>query len=96
MTPTLKALQILKDAGSDGLMPGEFARLMWPDTPNWGKVYNVGHGATYGAGMWKAAGGFLGRLQHRGLALWARPAGVGIYTISPEGRDVLSRDIPGK
>ena len=64
---TIKALTIIRDNQID--FPSQFARLMWPDSPCWHRVYNVGHGASRGVAMNRAAGAYLGRLRKRGLIL---------------------------
>lgn len=53
-----RALTIL--SSSMGMMPGEFAERMWPRSPFWKVVYNVGRGASMtdqnrNAGMWAPA-----------------------------------------
>jgi hypothetical protein len=62
---TLKALQIIKDAGA--VSPKQFSHLMWPDAEGHGVPGSCGYGVAFGIGMWKAAGSFLGRLRRLGL-----------------------------
>lgn len=61
----VRALEILST--KEVKMCRDFAELMWPDSDCWRKVYNVGHGATRGAGMWRAGGSMLGKLHQCGL-----------------------------
>lgn len=65
MNKTIQALTIIRN--NEISLPKEFARLMWPDSEGWQRVHNVGHGASRGAGMAYAAGGFLGKLRSQGL-----------------------------
>lgn len=65
MTGYGKALLLIRDKEIKGCR--QFAELMWADSDCWQKVHNVGHGATRGAGMWRAGGSLLGRLYHAGL-----------------------------
>lgn len=56
-----KALTILKEYGA--LMPGDFAKYMWPDSPAWNRHYNCGpYGSCTGSGIRKAGGSYLGKL----------------------------------
>ncbi|MBA7654002.1 hypothetical protein ES703_61869 [subsurface metagenome] len=64
MTGVGKALLIIKE--KEVKYSRDFAKLMWPDSPCWQKVYNVGSGATRGVGMWLAGGSFLGKLYQKG------------------------------
>jgi len=66
MKPTEQALDILRQY-PDGLTAKGFAYHMWPDSPYWRVSYKVGRGSTRGAAVWRAAGGFLGRLVRAGL-----------------------------
>jgi len=59
------ALRIIRD--NDIRSPREFAKLMWPNSSCWQKMYNIGNGATRGVGMWLAGGSFLGKLRIQGL-----------------------------
>ena len=81
---TIKALRILKK--HDGMHPREFARFMWPDSPQWG--VRLGSGGARGRGMFKAGGSFLGKLSKLGLVYpdFYRDAG---WRISALGRRVL-------
>jgi hypothetical protein len=65
MTATDKALKLIHD--KEIKYSRDFAKLMWPESPYWKVVYNVGNGATKGAGMWRSGGSFLGRLHSAGL-----------------------------
>lgn len=90
---TIRALRII-DALPAGtrLTPNTFATELWPpDDPrydaSWRRVSKVGtHGSTRGVGMWRAGGGFLGKLKRQGLiqqhyindfdrTFWLTPAG---------------------
>ena len=60
-----RALEILRQ--HPGISARGFAEQMWPNAEGWHHVCKVGRGATYGAGMWRAGGGYLGRLIKQGL-----------------------------
>ncbi len=60
-----EALVIIRD--NQIHRPKEFALLMWPNSEGWQRVHNVGHGASRGAAMAKAAGGYLGKLRTKEL-----------------------------
>jgi len=47
--------------------PGELAEVFWPDSPAHTRTSNVGHGATTGVGIKRAAGSFLHRMEKAGL-----------------------------
>lgn len=67
-----RALAILR-ASDRPMRPGEFAEKMWPDSEGWQRSHKVGpYGAAQGAAMALAAGGYLGKLQARGLIRWVR------------------------
>ena len=72
-------------------MPREFARLMWPNSPYWDKVYNVGNGATKGVGMWKAGGSLLSKLASAGLIRrpWCDERDDH-YSLTDKGREYLA------
>lgn len=93
MTGTVRALLLIRD--NQIRMPGQFARLMWPNSPYWDKVYNVGHGATKGVGMWKAGGSLLGKLAQGGLIRrpWYNDRDDS-YALTDKGREFLSREMP--
>ncbi len=59
------ALQIIRD--NNIRSPREFAEKMWPNSEGWQRVHKVGHGASRGAAMALAGGGFLGKLRAQGL-----------------------------
>lgn len=66
---TLRALEVLAGGEPGGLMPGEFARRLWPDADGWRRATKCGpYGSSRGGGMRLAGGGFLGKLAKRGLA----------------------------
>ena len=63
---TATALQIVKE--NPNIRPNRFSELMWKDSPSHRKMYNCGHnGATRGRGIWRSAGGYLGKLAAKGL-----------------------------
>lgn len=70
---TIRALRIIRD--NTIAMPKEFAKLMWPNSIKWTNVTKCGDGVHRGGGMYIAAGGYLGKLRHRGLIM------VGHYNI---------------
>ena len=82
---TARALSILRDAC---VTATEFAERMWPDSPGWKRVSNLGaHGASAGACMPYAAGGYLGRLRKRGLV--EHDPTHGLYMIARAGTTAL-------
>jgi hypothetical protein len=49
---------------------GQFAYLMWPDSPAWKSLGRCGpNGSAPGVGIKLAGGAYLGKLQKRGLAV---------------------------
>lgn len=89
MTGTIKALKIIQD--NDIYKATRFAELMWPDSACWQKVYNTGHGATRGKGLWLAAGSFLRKLQYQGLIIIYYPKYGMAVGLTSKGRDLLKR-----
>lgn len=89
MTGTGRALKILKE--NEVKTARQFARLMWPDSLCWQKMYNIGaHGATRGMGMWLAGGSFLGKLHHAGLI--SAFYGERVW-LTPEGEERLKQEL---
>lgn len=88
---TIKALRILQHHGP--LRPGEFAKLMWPDSEGWDRSWTCGQNANAnqrGKGMYLAGGSFLAKLAKRGF-VWRRPEGWGGgYIIEPAGSKLLA------
>ena len=70
----------------------DFARKMWADSPAWSRVYNIGHGATSGKGMWLCGGSYLAKLKKRGLADEIYSHGYWRWMISEKGRQVLIKE----
>jgi len=68
----VRALEIVRD-NPDLRTPGQFAEMMWPDSPCWNHSINVGYGASPGAGMPRAGGHLLGRMRKAGLIDWYYP-----------------------
>ena len=90
MTGTGKALKIL--AENEVKMARQFARLMWPNSPCWEKVYNIGaYGATKGVGMWLVGGSFLGKLRDQGLI--RQSVYDGRFVLTDKGEERLSGEI---
>jgi hypothetical protein len=86
-----KALEILRDHGP--ILPAAFAEKMWPDSPCWNRSYKCGaYGSHRGGAMYRAAGGFLGKLRKKGWALQRESIlggwNVG-YIISIKGKKAL-------
>ncbi len=84
---TIRALRLIQD--NPGRIPNarRFAQLMWPDSPCWHVRYNVGHGSSPGAAMARSAGGYLGKLDLKGLVYYSpgRP-----LSLRAEGLRVLT------
>jgi len=92
--PLLKALKIISTFEGAGLYheiwPTQFAKLMWPDSPCWRKVYNIGHGSTGGKGMWLCAGSYLNKLKEAGLVYQKLTSHhQAIYGITQDGWKIL-------
>jgi hypothetical protein len=64
---TRRALIIIRDHGEAITYPKYFAALMWPESGAWQRSKKSGYGSAKGAGMYSAAGGYLGKLIKRGL-----------------------------
>ena len=59
-----KALVIIRDRGP--IRPREFAMFMWPESDRWNNLVNCGkNGVHRGGGMYRAAGGYLGKLTKK-------------------------------
>lgn len=87
--PLIKALTILNNR-PDGLTPAWFAKDMWEDSPAWRRSYNTGNGACRGKGMWLCAGGYLHRLERKGLVERELSFSVWIWYITKKGKDILN------
>lgn len=96
-----KALEILRDLPPDYLgrqrtYAAEFARSMWPDSPGWTRVSNVGRGATTGVGIKRAGGAYLARLSALGLVAteWNTSpfSYTTYYSITEKGRKALEEE----
>ena len=81
-----RALEILRD--EPDLLAKEFARLMWPDSDCWRHPVKCGYGSHRGGGMYLAAGGFLGKLYHKGFT--CRGKRPYTHAISKAGRTALA------
>ena len=84
---TIAALKVI--ASSDGITPGRFAALAWPDNPHHSRVYNSGRGAVSGRGLVRSAGGYLGRLYKAGLVRRSIHGGGWLYYISSAGQKAI-------
>ena len=95
LTPAQRrALEILSP--SMGMMAGEFARKMWPDSEGWQHSHRVGRGARNGGMMPKVGGAYLGKLARWGLVKFvvdqvfgSKVFGSHLYRITDAGRAVL-------
>lgn len=93
--PQRRALEILRNAEDQRLLPSQFAERMWPDSPYWKHSYNVGRGATRGIAMYRAGGAYLGRLQKLGYVHWTAWGRVDNeylyhgYRLTDKGREAL-------
>lgn len=68
--PQQRAMDIL--ANNPDITAGEFAELMWPDSPGWNRHVKSGtRSVAAGRGMCKAGGSYLGRLARRGLCYYS-------------------------
>ena len=88
-----RALEVLAAHAEfpDAVTAAVFARMLWPYAAGWSKASNAGtHGTRYGCGMWRAGGGFLGKLTKEGLAhCWLRPGGQPEWSITAAGLAAL-------
>lgn len=84
---TIKALRIIKEGR--GITPKFFAMKMWPDSPAWERVYNTGHGATTGKGLWLSAGSYLAKLRRAGLVEISFDDYHFEYWLSIKGKEAL-------
>ena len=86
-----RSLLILREHGP--LNPGMFAHFYFPrDHPGWDRISKVGtNGSARGVGLWRWAGGYLGRLQRKGWVVWSVQEWhhLGIYSLSHLGREAL-------
>lgn len=89
--PQQRALDIL--ANNPGITAGEFAEMMWPNSPGWNRQIKSGtKGVSAGRGMCKAGGSYLGRLARRGLARYSERLKGHCLTVLGEGRLRAHRD----
>ena len=77
-------------ARNDIQYPRQFAKLMWPNSDGWHRVHKLGHGASKGAAMPLAAGGYLGKLRRDGLILGGHDRPI---ILTEKGHDLL-RGLP--
>lgn len=93
-----KALTILAEA--EDITPRQFAREMWPDSPGWKRSHKCGpYGASRGAMMPMAGGGYLGKLSRVADPPWVIMVSRWVcgrylghnWAITQAGRDVLAR-----
>lgn len=81
---TMRALQILKDAGQDGIGCSYFGAAMWGNEARSGRVSAVQGGGDYAAQM------LLGRLRKRGLARINRGDGSSRWALTAKGALLLN------
>jgi len=86
--PAIKALTIVKDRPF--ITPTEFSYFMWPDSDMHTKTSNQGRGACTGKAAWMCAGGYLGKLLHRGLLQVRYVGDSPRYYLSREGEKALA------
>ncbi|HEX8567717.1 MAG TPA: hypothetical protein VF648_18910 [Pyrinomonadaceae bacterium] len=85
---TKKALQILADHPE--ITARRFGELMWSDSEARTRSYNTGNGATRGKGLWFCAGGYLAKLQKRGLVYrWCNRYQTPLFSLTSKGVDAL-------
>lgn len=96
-TPTIsatvaRALEIIRDQERLGFYDHRsFAKRMWPDSEAWQNAVSVGHGTNRGAGMARAAGGFLGKLQRQDLiTIRLKRSGLRRYELTAIGAQALA------
>lgn len=70
---------------------GQFAYLMWPDSPAWKSHGRCGRGVAAGVGIKLAGGAYLGKLQKRGLII----SGVQCWRLTEDGRSRLQQLVRG-
>jgi hypothetical protein len=89
---TVRALRIIRD--HEITMPKQFAKLMWPDSDGWETHVKCGpHGSHRGGGMYLAAGGYLGKLEQRGLikchVAWGYTTRFRSFELTTAGKEAL-------
>lgn len=86
-----KALIIIRDRKPE--RPGDFAFLMWSDSPKWQNTTKAGkNGVSKGGGMNLAAGGYLGKLKSQGLITILIGKFGNIYRLTPTAIKLLEED----
>lgn len=96
MTKTeIKAIKILDVEYGRELSARQFAEEMWPDSPGWDKSTNNSYGAQRGKGMWLAAGGYLRKLQRKGLVTANYDSASTKWRASHEGKQKLREALGG-
>lgn len=86
-----KALMIIRDRKPE--RPGEFAFLMWADSPKWQNRTKAGkNGVSKGGGMNLAAGGYLGKLKSQGLIIILIGKFGNEYRLTPKAIQLLEED----
>lgn len=87
-----KALLIIRDHSPS--RPREFAYMMWKDSPKWkNKVKAGNNGVAKGGGMPLAAGGYLGKLQSKGLIIIIINDTGCSYILTKKAHDLLSSNL---
>jgi hypothetical protein len=91
--PQRRALEILAAADRQGMLAGEVAQGLWPDSPGWRRASKgVAHGrgtAVRGKTMPMVAGVLLARLRRRDLV---RRDDRFAYHLTPQGQQALTAD----
>ena len=82
-----------KDGRFQCVAAASLARALWPDSPGWHRVSNVGRGATTGVGPKRAAGGVLKRLVDADAATHCpgHLSGDYCYGYRPKGKPLKER-----
>lgn len=84
----ISALRIIKENTVEA--PHQFGKLLWPDNPSWKRRGKAGpNGVAKGTGMNLASGGYLGKLQKRGLIRIGYHSTGRTYRLTEQGENVL-------
>lgn len=73
---------------------GDLAYALWPDSPGWNKVKNVGTRGAARAAMFRPAQGLLGKMRKAGLVVPGGAGHVTLWNITGQGRAQIANVPP--